>query len=635
MTGCWSRTVVAVIAALAAAVPSAAAAESWQADREFAIDPMQLPGLSPKAAVGRYQLFDERGGPVGEMLDRPPTNLFTWFQVPPEPGIYKLEGWIVDAEGTEIGRGSTNLAFDDVPPSPPDPQTPGRWLLGDEAAVLSIGHPTGPLPLSGLRGYAISLDRGSGNGGGPCANPYLCTVAETDLSGGIGDDSLSFGRLPEGINYARVVAVSGAGVASPLHSAVFRVDATPPRISLLGAPGGWSDGPVRVTALAQDALSGMAAAGSTGPVTAISVDGGAPAVATGDLVTSWVSGSGIHTIAPFSRDAAGNQTGGVGGAAAPETAIRIDEDPPRVAFAAVQDPAEPERIEATVADSLSGASPGRGSIAVRLAGTRARFEELPTRAAAGRLVARWDSDSYPPGKYEFLATGYDLAGNAATGTDRARGGRMVLVNPLKTEVSLASGLSDGRLAGRLAGRLRRLGGGGVANQLVAVVESFAVGADAQRRITYRRTDGGGAFSLRLKPGPSRDVAAIFAGTPTLTRATGDSAHLDVPTAIKLHASGSKATIGGKPIVFSGAVRALGAKTAVEGLPVVLQFRYPGAGWSGFRTIEADRRGRFRYPYRFSDDDSRGIRFQFRAHVKGREGWPYEPGSSRPVTVTGR
>ena len=67
----------------------------------------------------------------------------------------------------------------------------------------------------------------------------------------------------------------------------------------------------------------------------------------------------------------------------------------------------------------------------------------------------------------------------------------------------------------------------------------------------------------------------------------------------------------------------------------LQFRYPGARWSEFRTLEADARGRFRYAYRFSDDDSRGVRFQFRAHVPGREGWPYEPASSRPVSIEGR
>lgn len=625
----WSRAAAAVVTAFVLMLPAAAAAESWQPSREFAIDPMHLPEYSPSAVSGRYQLFDPQGKPAGEMLERPAIDLFDWFRVPPVPGIYKLEAWTVDADGSEIQRGSTNLAFDDVPPPPPDPQAPGRWLLGDEPATLGIGHPAGPLPLSGLRGYAISLDPGSG--GSPCADPSLCTGAETDLAGGIGDDSVSLGTLPEGTTYARVVAVSGAGVASPVRSAVFRVDATPPRLSLLGIPGGWSDRPVRVTARAEDALSGMTAAGSVGPVTAISVDGGAPAVAPGDIVTAWVGGSGAHTISPFARDAAGNQTGGVGGVATPDTLVRIDEDPPRVAFAAAQDPADPERIEAVVADSHSGPSPGKGSIAVRLTGTRARFEQLPTRVAAGRLVARWDSDSYPPGKYEFLATGYDAAGNSATGADRARGGRMVLVNPLKTSVSLTSALSDGRLTGRL----QRIGGDSVAGQQVAVVETFAAGAKPQRRVTYRRTDGSGAFSMRLKPGPSRDLAALFAGTPTLTGASGGSAHLGVSTGIRFQASSPKATVGGRPVVFSGAVRTLGAKEAVRGLPVELQFRYPGAGWSGFRTVEADRRGRFRYAYRFSDDDSRGIRFQFRAHVKGREGWPYEPGTSRPVTVKGR
>jgi hypothetical protein len=94
-------------------------------------------------------------------------------------------------------------------------------------------------------------------------------------------------------------------------------------------------------------------------------------------------------------------------------------------------------------------------------------------------------------------------------------------------------------------------------------------------------------------------------------------------------------VGGAPIVFSGAVGATGTAGTRKGLPVELQFRYPGAGWSEFRTVETDARGNFRYAYRFSDDDSRGVRFRFRAHVTGREGWPYEPAFSRPVAVTGR
>jgi hypothetical protein len=170
---------------------------------------------------------------------------------------------------------------------------------------------------------------------------------------------------------------------------------------------------------------------------------------------------------------------------------------------------------------------------------------------------------------------------------------------------------------------------------VAVVETFAAGAEPSRRTTLRTTDGDGFFSVQLQPGPSRDVVAHFAGSPTLTRSSGESAHLGVATGLRLRASAATAAVGGKPVVFSGSVRARGARQAVRGLPIELQFRYPGAGWRSFRTVEADRRGRFRYAYRFSDDDSRGVRFQFRAHVKGRKGWPYGPGTSRPVSVTGR
>jgi hypothetical protein len=625
------RLAAAVFAALALLAPAVAdAAGTWQADTAFEIDPSQVPGELPQSVEGRYQLFDPQGAPLGPVYTQPVGTLLTYFAVPQVPGIYKLEARTFDADGNEVTHASASLHFDDVPPAPPAPQAAGRWLPEGTPAVLRLGHPESPLPISGIRGYAISLDRGGG--GGPCASPSRCSAAETDLGGGIGDDSVSFGLLAEGITYARIVAVSGAGVPSEMRTATFRVDTTPPHLTLSGLPGGWSNGPVRVGAFAQDSLSGMAAAGASGPLTAISVDGGAPAAATGDSVATWVSGSGAHTVHSSARDAAGNLTDADEGTAPPESAVvRIDEDPPWVAFAAAQDPAEPERIEALVGDGLSGPSGSRGSISVRLAGTRARFEELPTRVTAGRLLAHWDSDSYPPGKYEFLATGYDLAGNAATGSDRLRGGRMVLVNPLKTPVSLTSQLANGSFGGRL----RRIGGGAVAEQRIAVVETFAAGAEPQHRTSFRQTDASGAFSLRLAPGPSRDVVAYFAGAPTLTRSTGAGAHLGVATGLRLGASNATARVGGKPVVFSGTVRALGARRAVEGLPVELQFRYPGAGWRGFRTVEADRRGRFRYAYRFSDDDSRGIRFQFRAHVKGREGWPYEPGSSRPVTVTGR
>jgi hypothetical protein len=69
--------------------------------------------------------------------------------------------------------------------------------------------------------------------------------------------------------------------------------------------------------------------------------------------------------------------------------------------------------------------------------------------------------------------------------------------------------------------------------------------------------------------------------------------------------------------------------------VQLQFRLDDLAWSEFRTVQTDRRGRFRYAYRFSDDDSRGARFKFRAYAPAQESWPYEPGGSQPLIVRGR
>jgi hypothetical protein len=105
--------------------------------------------------------------------------------------------------------------------------------------------------------------------------------------------------------------------------------------------------------------------------------------------------------------------------------------------------------------------------------------------------------------------------------------------------------------------------------------------------------------------------------------------------VRMHASSSTARIGGAPVVFSGGVGDLGAPIPTGGRPVELQFRFPGSEWSEFRTVQTDAHGHFRYPYSFSDDDSRGIRFQFRAFAPAQDGWPYEPAFSRPVFVSGR
>jgi hypothetical protein len=637
---------------------------AWNPEPVFRIDWTQVPGppAFPRAVI--YRLFDSKGQLVaGPVRETDVWQTLSQLAVPHVPDVYKLEMWLEDSEGRPGPASSAKLLFDNTAPAAPGVVAPQVWLTNRKEARLQVEHPA-QAPPAGIRGYAISLDHGVG--AYPCARPSRCTIAETDfLSSGGG--SIPLGWLPEGSTFIRVATVSGSGVASAPVTVPLRLDGAAPAVSLDGLPHGWSKGPVRLTATASDPLSGMAANGADGPFTAIAVDSDVPTEALGDTVSTWVVGSGLHAVAYFGRDAAGNVNDGSLGPEPATASVAIDEEPPEVAFAATQDPAEPERIEATVADSLSGPSPDRGGISLRPAGSRSGYRPLPTRVTDGRLVAHWDSDSYPPGKYELLATGYDRAGNAKTGYDRARGARMVLVNPLKKPMSLEAGFGPqpfdrrcdrprrGRrcqgLPGydqrpetrvvpfgsgiRFGGRLSAVGGGGRGGLEVAVTESFAPGSVPRRRTTLVRTGADGTFSLRLLPGPSREVSAAFAGTPTLTAAGGRTVHLGVLGRVRLRASAAAARIGGAPIVFSGSVDPAGVAGSAAGLPVELQFRYPGAGWSEFRTVETNAGGRFRYAYGFSDDDSRGVRFQFRAHVKGREGWPYEPAFSRPITVLGR
>ena len=69
--------------------------------------------------------------------------------------------------------------------------------------------------------------------------------------------------------------------------------------------------------------------------------------------------------------------------------VRIDRDPPALAFANAQSPAEPELIEARVGDVLSGIDPATGAeIAVRAVESGAPFEPLPTQLAGSTIRAQ-------------------------------------------------------------------------------------------------------------------------------------------------------------------------------------------------------------------------------------------------------
>ncbi|HET6998860.1 MAG TPA: hypothetical protein VFI03_09740 [Solirubrobacterales bacterium] len=613
--------------------------DNWHADNDFRLDWDRPPNAeSSSIAAVKFRVLDADGAVVIPATRMPwDATQIEHIHVPPTPGIYTADVWLVASGGERGPAVSASLRFDASRPGEARPVAPGGWIAAGAQPILRIEHPKGPIPISGLRGYAISVDRGSGSR--PCAVLGRCTIAETDLGGGIDDDTTSLGILPEGSSVVRVVAVSGSGVSSTTASTTLRVDATNPEVVLAGVPTGWASDPVRLIASGRDGLSGMAASGPNGPITSISVDGGVPRIEQGPSAALTVSGEGIHRVSSFARDAAGNS-----GDEVPVTAtVAIDERPPAVVFARAQDPAEPERIEAVVSDPMSGADATRGSIAVRPAGSHQRWRPLPTAVSAGRLLSIWDSDSYAPGSYEFKATGFDSAGNANDTTRRANGSRMILANPLKAPTRIQAGFEARRRTAkaidygrgaRYGGRLTLASGAPLGGLPVRITALFDAGSDFSQRTSVVETTADGTFRTELPPGPSREIEVTFAGSRVLARSSSGRTRMAVAAGVRLRASRSSARVGGAPVIFSGWVGDLGAELPAAGTAVELQFRLPRRPWSEFRTVQTDARGRFRYAYSFSDDDSRGVRFQFRAYATGGDR-PYEPAASKSVTVTGR
>ncbi len=614
--------------------------QSWHPERVFSLHWSNPPGV----ASVHYRLLDPDGEVArAEQTSVWPLNEIRSLEVRGEAGVYSAEVWLQDGDGATGEPVLVRLRFDDGVPSPIEPAPAAGWI-GRTAFpyTAQLSHPVDPTPLSGIRGYAVSLDREPD--GHPCSTE-VCAEDEIDLRGGASDDRVAIGELPEGAWYLHAVAVSGAGIASAsAGTTLLRVDKTDPAVRLEGVPGGWSRDPVTVTVTASDSEAGMApVGGGPTPFTAIAVEGAPPVLAPGDRVELTLIGSGAHAVAYYARDAAGNvadggMTNGLPNRDPATAIVRIDREPPRVAFAGSQDPRDPELIEARATDRLSGIDPGRGSIGVRPAGSAARFTELPTERRGGTLAARWDSESVPPGEYEFRAIAFDVAGNPTSTALLTNGAPMRLNAPLKPLPRVLARLRGpvGRLdrSARLTGRLVIGRHASLAGLSVRVLERFDPGAVPPQRVSFATTDAQGRYSAQLEGGPGREVLVQSPSTPTLRPATSQPLQIAVPARVRLRVSSTRARVGGHPIVFSGRVRATGARIPSDGKVVALQFRLPGLPWRAFRTVRTNKRGRFRYAYRFADDDSRGAHFQFRAVAVAEENWPYLQAHSSKVIVTG-
>ena len=120
-------------------------------------------------------------------------------RLPTVPGVYTAEVWLEDSEGAQGAPAATQLRYDNARPGSAAPRPAPDWI-GRSAFpfTVRIDHPQDPIPASGIRGYALSIDRDQL--GAPCSDSFLCDPAEIDLGGGIEHDSVQIPELPEGIS---------------------------------------------------------------------------------------------------------------------------------------------------------------------------------------------------------------------------------------------------------------------------------------------------------------------------------------------------------------------------------------------------------------------------------------------------
>ena len=178
---------------------------------------------------------------------------------------------------------------------------------------------------------------------------------------------------------------------------------------------------------------------------------------------------------------------------------------------------------------------------------------------------------------------------------------------------------------QFSGRLTAGLGSPLARMPVQIVERFAPGAQPAERVTTVQTGGDGAFSAHLEPGPSRDVAAVFAGTRTLTRSGAKPQRLGVRTGVRMRASSpsrdDRRAADRLPRPGRSGRSGDPARRQVGAAPVPARRAFPGPSSARSRPTPSAASS---YAYRFSDNDSRGVRFQFRAVAPTQSDWPYEP-----------
>ncbi|HEV2075250.1 MAG TPA: hypothetical protein VGR10_03345 [Thermoleophilaceae bacterium] len=148
-----------------------------------------------------------------------------------------------------------------------------------------------------------------------------------------------------------------------------------------------------------------------------------------------------------------------------------------------------------------------------------------------------------------------------------------------------------------------------------------------RRVGAVTVDGRGAFAYRAASGPSRTLRLGFRGSERYRPAEA-RVRLSVRARSSLRVSRHRVRNGDR-VRFKG--RLLGGRVPARGKLVQLQARYRNR-WRTFALVRSNRRGAWRYPYRFGGTRGR-FTYPFRVRIPRERGYPYAVGHSRTVRVT--
>jgi hypothetical protein len=561
----------------------------------------------------------------------------------PPPGTTSVEqlvycGASSCSPGATMHTRSVEVTIDD--PRPPSislsgPLVSGRWVSGRTGRLPTVNVTA--RDGSGVSRIAARIGSVVAGASYPCnwSRAQPCPNSTFAATPHIGD-------LADGRHTVSTVAVDAAGNTGTAYHDVY-VDNTPPDPILPQVIGGsawrransfaasWSNSATTASPITR-AHWKICNANASCPVRGARTEQNIQRLS--DLK---VPGPGDYRLSVWLEDAAGNQREANAVLSVP---LRFDPDPPELAFVP-PDPDDPLRVAVNVNDRHSGLA--SGEIEMRASGS-STWHGLSTARQGSQLVAYVDDERFRRGLYQFRAHATDQAGNEASTNVRTDGAVASLRLPARIQTRLAVGVPR-RVAGRgrhrarrlvsrvrasvgryvdLSGRLTNTDGQPLEG---ATIEAFEIDSEGARsRIGFATTRFDGTFRYVIRATHNREVLFRYGGSQRIATASTRFA-LRVPATSSIRVS--RPTVrNGASVVFTGRVATRPVPSAGKLLEMQAHFR---GRWRTFSTLRTDRRGAWRFRYRFGATLGR-VRYRFRTQLPLESGYPFIAGHSRVAHV---